>query len=158
MLNEWNSFIPVSEHNWGHTLGTICWGNVAVKVPITPKIFLPCQISIALNKMPQKFLCLAKTATFYDFSKSSLVFERPSEPETGASDVIPRHRQWGSDPISVNIISSQRDETFVKAWSGKFFSPFSSLAFSWFRFLRHSTHDQSERRKFQLHFFATFVA
>ena len=65
--------------------------------------------------MHKIFLCLVKTAIFYDFLKSGLYLERTSEPETGASDVTLGHQQWRFDPISVNIIRSQRDETFAKA-------------------------------------------
>lgn len=85
-------------------------------------------LSVAPREMSQGFLCLVKAAIFYDFSKSGLFLEWPSEPETGASEVIPGHQQWCSNPISVNIIRSHWDETFAKAWSGKCFSPFSYFA------------------------------
>ena len=62
--------------------------------------------------MLQKFLCLVKTAIFYDFLKSGLFFARPSEPETGASDVIPGNRS-DLGQLSISIMISRVDAFYL---------------------------------------------
>ena len=62
--------------------------------------------------MLQKFLCLVKTAIFYDFLKSGLFSARPSEPETGASDVIPGHR-FDLSQLSISITISRVDAFYL---------------------------------------------
>ena len=63
---------------------------VAVKVPITPKIFWPAiNLYIALSKILQKFFHLVETSIFCEFSKLFFFPARPSEAKTGASDIIP---------------------------------------------------------------------
>ena len=59
-------------------------------MPITPKTFLAgLNLCIVLSKMPQKFLDLVKTAIFCEFLKLRFFYSRPSEVETGTSDVKP---------------------------------------------------------------------